>query len=54
MEKFLSRNPDDPNYKSGKETRDGRMYHMEFRSFFWRKPGKYAFYYFKSYISIIF
>ena len=43
MEKFLLRDPDDPNDKSGKETRNGTMYHLEFRSFFWRKPGKYAF-----------
>ena len=54
MERFLLRDPNDPNDKLGKETRNSRMYHIEFRNFFWRKPGKYAFYCFKSYISVIF
>jgi hypothetical protein len=34
MELYLINDP------RGKETRNGRMYHIEFRSFFWRKPGK--------------
>ena len=54
MKRFLLRDPNNPNDKLDKETKNGRMYHMEFRSFFWHKPGKYAFYCFKSYISIIF